>query len=153
MALIAVTIENVFGADGRYEIDAEYFTNRELHQIKQISGIRAGELGEAIDAGDSDLLVALAVVALARHGKTVPVDVLWDANAGRIAIEAVIDEAALAEVAALPPESGGDAMSDAAKTNADSGNGSSGSGASPASLPSPTGSLLSETDATYAQPI
>lgn len=79
--------------DGDYQLDESYFTNRELHLIKRETGVRAGELEEAFEAKDNDLLVVLAEVALARNGKTVPLDVLWDAKGGQITIEAVQQEA------------------------------------------------------------
>lgn len=64
-------IKGVPGFDGVYPLDTkeEPLTLRELHLIKKVSGVRSGELEEAGDAGDSDLMVALAVVAMRRAGK------------------------------------------------------------------------------------
>lgn len=64
--------------DGEYEFDLN-FTLRELHTIKRVSGVREGELLEAIQAGDSDLVVAFATVALQRVGQYVDEDLFWDA--------------------------------------------------------------------------
>lgn len=131
-----ITIEGVLGASGEYEMDESYFTNRELHTIKQIAGVRAGELSDAISAGDSDLIVALAAITLERNGKKVPVDMLWDAPAGKIMIEATPSDG---EGDALPPETpSGNAESDAAKS-APSGASSKPSGVPQASDRSPTG--------------
>jgi hypothetical protein len=76
--------------DGEYPFDGTYFTNRELHTIKRMAGIRAGEIPDALAAGDNDLVVALTVIALERNGKVVHEDALWNANVG--CIEAVLGE-------------------------------------------------------------
>jgi hypothetical protein len=69
------------------------FTNRELHLIKQIAGVRAGELFDAIEAGDNDVLVALAHIAVRRGDTARPsLDELWDLPAGEIVAEEIEDE-------------------------------------------------------------
>lgn len=69
------------------------FTNRELHIIKQVSGVRAGELFDAMEAGDMDLLVALAHIGVRRSGAGSPtLDDLWDMEAGAITITPPPDE-------------------------------------------------------------
>ncbi len=73
-----------FNYDGEWEIDVSYFTNRELHLIKRLTGVRAAELEAAFAAGDNDLVVAMAAIALQRNGKPLHEDVLWDARAGTI---------------------------------------------------------------------
>jgi hypothetical protein len=55
--------------NGEYPIDIGSFTMRELQIIKRMSGVRAGELEEAFTAGDTDLLLAIAVIAVRRNGK------------------------------------------------------------------------------------
>lgn len=66
--------------DGEYPLDfGAGLTNRELHTIKQISGVRAGELNEALNAGDYDLIVALAAILITRAGHQPSMDALWDA--------------------------------------------------------------------------
>lgn len=79
-----IVIEGIPPYDGEHEIDFSYFTNRELNIIKRLAGVRSGELDEALAAGDNDLVVALAVIALRRNGKQVVEDVIWDAPTGRI---------------------------------------------------------------------
>ncbi len=65
--------------DGEYEFESfSDGTNREYHRIKEISGVRAGELIEALSAGDTGAWVAWSVVVLARHGKLVDPDDFWD---------------------------------------------------------------------------
>lgn len=76
--------------NGEYEYELGKFKNRELHFIKQETGVRAGEMVQAFRAGDNDLLVAIAAVVLARHGKGDPhdiIEVLWDADTGGIDFE------------------------------------------------------------------
>lgn len=61
------------------------FTNRELHLVKQIAGVRAGELGDALEHRDNDVIVALAHIALRRAGRTRPtLEELWEMPAGEI---------------------------------------------------------------------
>lgn len=90
-----------------YPLDLSYFTNRELHMIKKETGIRAGELYSSFDAGDTDLLVALAMIAVRRAGKPVESDELWDLPAGKITLD-VTDE----EADASPPDETPSASSD-----------------------------------------
>jgi hypothetical protein len=85
-----IKIEGVPPYDGVYELDMN-FTNRDLHTIKQVAGVRAGDLNDALEHQDLDLVVALAVNALRRAGKPIDMDVLWDSEAGKIML--VADEA------------------------------------------------------------
>lgn len=76
----------------RYDI-VPPFTNRELHIIKQITGVRGGEIFEALESGDNDMLVAFAHIAVRRNNTARPsLDELWDLEAGAIAFEEVSDE-------------------------------------------------------------
>jgi hypothetical protein len=64
------------------------FTNRELHILKQVAGVRAGELFDALSVGDNDVIVALAHIAVLRSPQNRPtLDELWDLPAGEIAID------------------------------------------------------------------
>jgi len=83
-------VKGLGNLNGEYEFDlyellgigtATSLTNRELHRIKTMTGIRAGELLESLAAGDNDAIVALSAVILARRGKTFSDDRLWDAPA------------------------------------------------------------------------
>jgi hypothetical protein len=78
------------------------FTNRELHLIKSIAGVRAGQLFDAMEAGDNDLVVALAHIGIKRAGRHQPtLDALWDMAPGEIEISSPDDE----EEGAVPPTS------------------------------------------------
>lgn len=86
-----LTIRGVAQIDGTYEFDlAEMLTaghpasltSREGHRIKTMSGVRIGELEEALEAGDNDVMVALAAIVLTRHGKRFDESLLWDAPMG-----------------------------------------------------------------------
>ena len=81
-----ITITGIAGYDGDYPFDGSYFTNKELHTIKRLAGVRAGEIQAALAAGDNDLVVAFAAIALERNGKAVQEQVLWDAHVGSITI-------------------------------------------------------------------
>ena len=138
-----IKIEQIHPYDGEYDLDLSYFTMRELHTIKRVAGVRAGELDDAINSGDSDVVVALTVIALERAGKNgVNVDLIWDAPMGRVSLiagdeEPVEDDAVPPPT--VPPASGGVSSSPGSE--------------SPASDPSPTGIPPSDTSAISAQEI
>lgn len=44
------------------------FTYREMNRIKRLTGLRAGELFPALEAGDTDVAMAFAVIAADRAG-------------------------------------------------------------------------------------
>lgn len=83
----AVLIEGVEGFEGTWEVDTRNLTGFELRTIKRVSGVRAGELPEAMIAGDYDLTIAFAVIALERaqhaHAR-VAERVLLGAEAGAV---------------------------------------------------------------------
>ncbi len=110
MAKVIIESGDVY--NGEYELDLSYFTNRELHIIKKETGIRAGELYEAFDAADTDLLVALAVIAIKRKsGETANSDSLWDLAAGKITLDVTDEDDASPPDATSPEMSNGDAAS------------------------------------------
>lgn len=109
-----ITINGIDPYDGRYEFDLQ-FTNGELHRIKQISGVRLGELIDSLKAVDMGLIVALAVVALERAGKYVDEDLLWAAESGGIALDLGGDDSP--PVKAEPDEPDGSAKNDGSATS------------------------------------
>lgn len=140
--------------DGTYKFDESYFTNRELHAIRELTGLTAGKLEAAFTDLDNDLIMALAMVALMRAGKidsktpwtSQEVDALWNAPVGKIAMD--FDEQ---EADARPPEiPSGNGVSPASESESvpTSGESSSLAGEAQDSAPSLTGSLLSDTGAT-----
>lgn len=94
-------IEGIPPLDGEYEFDfaelLDSLTNREYHVIKVMTGVRAAEVFEAMEAGDTDLVMALAVIILRRRGKRVDEDRFWDAEAGT-AIRIVVGSREVEEV-------------------------------------------------------
>jgi hypothetical protein len=85
--------------NGEYPVDIGAFTMRELQIIKRMSGVRAGELEEAFAAGDSSLVLALAVIAVRRNGKKWEdfEQLAWESEMGQITFmgeEEVAEEAA-----------------------------------------------------------
>lgn len=144
-----IQVKGLGKLDGEYEVDAEKFTNRDLHTIKQIAGVRAGELEEAWASIDNDLLVAFTVVALRKQGFTVDNDVLeaiWDADLGSLTFVAGDEEETDAGPPSQTPSGPGVDASDSAnptRSGADSRNG----GDPQVKHPSPTGSPSSDTTA------
>lgn len=91
-----VTITGAPPFDGAYDMDMGLPLNgRELHVIKELAGVRLGEIDDALEASDYDVLIAFAAIALTRAGKVKKTDtlkvareVLLEAAAGEIMIEA-----------------------------------------------------------------
>lgn len=143
-----IVIRNVTPqVNGEYELDtSQPFTNRELHLIKQQSGVRVLEMQDALRAGDSDVFVCFALIALQRAGRGDArdfADLLWDAPAGSIDFDFTADkqEAAAPPDASVPPSlppSEPDASGGSEKTET-----ASGSGTSNAGEPSPVTPLRS----------
>lgn len=83
--------------DGReYEIPPS-FTYREAGVIKRISGLGMTELEEAVLKGDSELMIATALIAMHRAGNMVDLDFLLDLPIGAITFVGDEEEAS-------PPE-------------------------------------------------
>ncbi|CAB4173693.1 hypothetical protein UFOVP1186_19 [uncultured Caudovirales phage] len=109
--MLQISITGVVPFDGTYplELSIGQFNGRELHVIKTISGIRMNEIEDALDAGDYDLIVALAAIALTRDGRVQPdqtirsAKMLLEANIGSIAVS---DEASDDVPPTTPPAGG-----------------------------------------------
>lgn len=82
-----LTIEGIPPYDGDYSMD-ETFTNREMHRIKELCGLRGGEVFDALVSADMGGYVAVATVLLERGGVIVDPDMLWDAPSGKIRLDA-----------------------------------------------------------------
>lgn len=134
--------------DGDFPFPAD-LTNRELHTIKLMAGVRAGELEEAMTAGDTDILLAMLVIALQRAGHKVDTEQIWDTTFGDEAgkIQFIVDEED--EVEKLPPPSEPAESAEDSGQNGASGESSRSDGENPASDPSPTGLLDSVTGAAF----
>jgi len=65
-----ITIEGVPLFDGTYDLDLSVpFNGRELHLIKELAGVRLGEIPAALEADDYDVLIAITAITLTRNGK------------------------------------------------------------------------------------
>ncbi len=136
---------------GEYDLDISSFTNRELHEIKVETGVRAGEIEEAFAAGDNDLMVAITLIVLQRSGKGTFAqlrDAVWDLPAGSVQFDLTDEEKNAAGDDALPPTSGLDSSTNANGSSGSSGPDLSGTGDDPANGQSHIGSPLSDTGAT-----
>lgn len=137
-----ISIEGIPPYSGDYPIDFD-FSNRELHTIKQISGVRAGEIVEAGLKGDNDLVIALTMIALRRTGQVVNEDLIWDAKAGKITF--VADEA---DAVPPPQQSSDDSEKPSEPTGSSGTSGRNGGDSHPESDPSSIGIPDSATGAT-----
>lgn len=63
-----IRVSGVAGFEGEYELDQDAITMGDLKIIKRVAGVRAGEIDEAVNAGDVDVIVALAMIAMKRSG-------------------------------------------------------------------------------------
>ena len=106
-----IIIDGIHGFDGTYEMSDDIgWTNRELHIIKRISGVRAGEIVEALQAGDNDVIVAIAVIAVRQSGKDWQAfeTVVWESESGSIIVPDKEDDDAVPSIPSPPPaDSGG----------------------------------------------
>lgn len=73
-----ILIMSIDGQD--YPIDGD-LTPRELGYVKRLSGVRAGELEDALGAGDVEVIVALAMIAARRAGQSPDENQLLDGKA------------------------------------------------------------------------
>lgn len=65
-----IVLSGVPPFDGEHDFDvAREYNGHELHLIKQVAGVRLGEIEDAAKAGDYDLFVSFAVITLWRSGK------------------------------------------------------------------------------------
>lgn len=78
--------------DGEYDCKLDNLTGRELHLVRQLSGITPTGIVGGLLSQDAGLVVALATVVLDREGKTVDVDALWDARHGSIVFDFTADQ-------------------------------------------------------------
>lgn len=96
--------------DGEYDLDIGNLTNRDLHVIKKVSGVRGAELEDAFEAGDNDLLVALGAIAVCKSGKLpykqaeLVAEAIMDAPAGSSLDIIAEDEDEEPEGDASPPD-------------------------------------------------
>lgn len=89
---VKIVIKGVSPWDGEYELpEGLAFKNTECHRIKQICDVRAGDLIDALEAGDAGAYVAVAAVAIDRTGVKVDLNDLWQAEIGCITIDARAD--------------------------------------------------------------
>jgi hypothetical protein len=146
-------LEGIPPYDGEYDMDYSTITNREFHTIKRISGVRAGEVDAALNAGDNDVIVAFTVIALQRAGHNVQEDAIWDAPVGRVSV--INEKAEEPERPPVSPLENGPQNEPASSEPANEKNGTSGvrssnAGGQPPNDQSRTGSPPSETTAPSA---
>src|SRR5882724_9443939 len=125
--------------DGEYAFP-ERLTNDDYHLVKEISGVRAGEMRAALAAGDVDVLVALVVIALQRAGIDVDRQLLGRAEPDAFDIEGDADPP---PQPSEPPET---RLSEPTGSSGTSGNGSGES--HQVNPPNPTGAPDSGTGVT-----
>ncbi len=78
----------------------EAFTYREMGRIKMLTGIRAGEIEDALLAGDTDVIVAIAQIAAERAGDSAPIEAMENLDFGAIRVEVEEDPTPAASEAA-----------------------------------------------------
>jgi hypothetical protein len=73
--------------DGKKYDMPDNFTYREMNRIKRISGLRAGELFPALEAGDTDVAMAFAITAVARAGELEDEEQFMDLELDKIELD------------------------------------------------------------------
>lgn len=81
---MSIRVEGIPGLDGEYPLDLNSLSNRDFRTVKQMAGVRALEMEDALAAGDNDVMVAFGAIALRRAGRVFREDQLWDAPLGSI---------------------------------------------------------------------
>jgi hypothetical protein len=81
------------------------FSYGDLTTIKRIAKVHGGELEAALEAGDSDVIIALAAIALERAGLTPDLDKLYALEVGAIVAK---EETGQEEDTTLPPVAAGE---------------------------------------------
>ena len=95
----------------RYPVP-DSFTYRELQTMKTVTGLRPAEFEDALNSGDPDIVIALAVICAQRAGHSITADDLMDLEVGAITVEGDEDdptdagEADNAEPATTPADGG-----------------------------------------------
>jgi hypothetical protein len=84
------------------------FTYREMNRIKRLTGLRAGELFPALEAGDTDVALAFAITAADRAGLLENEEQFMDLELDKIELDFTD------EVAAGPPAETADEKEDTA---------------------------------------
>ena len=110
MSSIVITIPNQ--VPRKYAVP-DSFTYRELQTIKQVTGLRPAEFEDALQSGDPDIVIALAVICAKRAGHNITADDLMDLEVGAITVEGDDD--------ADPTTAGDDAPATDQTTPADGG--------------------------------
>lgn len=90
-----VQIKGLGRLDGDYEFELDTLTNRDMHTIKVIAGLRPTEVEEALENRDNDLVVAFAVIGLRNAGVAVNkemTEAIWDAPLGAVQLIAGDEE-------------------------------------------------------------
>jgi hypothetical protein len=135
-----LTVNGVPGFDGEYpDLDLGRITIDEWRDIKRHTGLRAGEMMDAYEAGDVDGIAALAAIALTRAGK--PSAEVWAAlgQAEPTSLDFDFTDEEQAEEAVDPPAATPTGSDEPVSATGDD-NGSSG-GTSSASLALPARDL------------
>lgn len=70
----------------RYDMP-DNFTYREMARIKRLTGLRAGEIFPAIEAGDTDVAMAFAITAADRAGKLENEEQFLDLEVSKIKLD------------------------------------------------------------------
>lgn len=65
----------------------ESFTYRELQLIKTSTGLRPADFEDALQSGDPDIVIALALICAKRAGHSMTADDLMDLEVGAITVE------------------------------------------------------------------
>lgn len=149
-----VSIKGLPPYDGEYPFDIvklvltpgdpEFMTYREWHTVKTMSGVRAGEVMDALDAGDTSLNLALVAVILRRAGRAIDENDLWDAPGSteiRVRVNWAARQPETEEGDADPPASEPPVSDVSGRSSTDGGEPSRPTLVSPESAPSPTGVL------------
>lgn len=78
--------------DAIYEFPEGDLTGREAAYLKSKAGVRLGEIAEAVEAGDWDVVLCMAVIAAGRSGQQLDYEQLLDRPVGEVGLVGEEDE-------------------------------------------------------------
>lgn len=110
--MASLTLKRSDGREHEYEIP-ESLTFREAGLVKRMSGVRGGEIAEALRLGDAEVIAALAVIAVRRTGEPITEDEILDMEVTDLKLKE--DEEPEPEESPTPAASAGEAATSLAE--------------------------------------
>ncbi len=144
MKVNVVIDEQLPGFTGEYELDLNDLTHDDYYTIADISGVRGAELFPSLAAVDVKLMDALAIIACARSGKALNIELVKRTKFGSVLLSPVVE----AGDEPLPPaQTGTESVGDSSENTQSSGGHTQQDSGTPETVQLPIGDRGLVTDA------